>query len=246
MPVLIPALIAVTVMTERFSDDLAMALTGLTITAVDTFRRRVLRIMLRRLGVLVGVTAVSSVAMILVVRQLPWLIPVGAPNWLFPGALGAYGLLAITMFCAQILFVLCRPATALVAMSAGLAVFVAVGVPLAAGGELLAGPLVGFCAGAATAAALSLALTVRTARRRRLGRLLRDVTSPDRPPALSFGKTQVHSRPPRRTTSGQRKRSPADAASGPDPVMGAEPLVCPLRGAHRGSRRRSLRPEGLE
>ena len=165
MPILIPALIAVTVMTERFSDDLAAALIGLTITAVGTFRRRVLRLMFLRLAVLVGVTAASAAVMLLVVRQLPWLVPVGAPDWLFPGALAAYGLLAIAMFCAQILFVLCRPATALVAMSAGLAVFVAVGVPLMAGGQVLAGPLVGFCCGTATAAVLSLVLTVRTARR---------------------------------------------------------------------------------
>ncbi len=165
MPVLIPALIALTVMTERFSDDLATALTGLSISAVGTFRRRVLRLMLLRLAVLIGVTGASSIIMLLVVRQLPWLLPVGAPDWLFPGALAAYGLLAVAMFCAQILFVLSRPATALVTMSAGLAVFVAVGVPLVVGGQVLAGPLVGFCAGALTAAVLSLVLTVRTARR---------------------------------------------------------------------------------
>ncbi len=165
MPVLIPALIAVTIMTERFSDDLAAALTGLTISAVETFRRRVLRLMLLRLAVLVGVTAASSAVMVLVVRQVSWLLPVGAPGWLFPGALAGYGLLAVAMFCAQILFVLCRPATALVAMGVGLAVFVAVGVPLMVAGQALAGPLLGFCAGAAVAAAVSLVLTVRTARR---------------------------------------------------------------------------------
>ncbi len=36
---------------------------------------------------------------------------------------------------------------------------------LTAGGQVLAGPLVGFCCGTATAAVLSLVLTVRTARR---------------------------------------------------------------------------------
>lgn len=165
MPVLIPALIAVTVMTERFSDDLAAALTGLMITEVEAFRRRVLRLVLARLAALILVAGVSSVVMLLVVHRLPWLVPVGAPEWLFPSALAAYGLLAVAMFCAQILFVLCRPATALVALGAGFGVFLAVGAPTTASGDALGGPLVGFVAGAATAAAVSFALTVRTARR---------------------------------------------------------------------------------
>ena len=165
MLVLIPALITVTVMTERFSDDLAAALTGLTITEVVTFRRRVLRLIVLRLVVLIAVTTVSSVGMLLAVQRVPSLLPRGAPDWLFPSALAAYALLSIAMFCAQILFVLCRPATALTAVASGLTVLVAVGVPITLHGHTLAGPLIGFSAGAAVAASVSLALTVRTARR---------------------------------------------------------------------------------
>jgi hypothetical protein len=165
MLVLIPALIAVTVMTERFSDDLAFALGELGITEVATFRRRVVRLVSRRFAILLVVVGLSSAGMLAAVRYLPWLLPKGAPDWLFTTGLVAYSLLAVAMFCAQLLFVLCRPGTALVTMGTGLVVLVAVGVPLVRAGADMAGPVVGFLAGAAVSAALALVLMLRTARR---------------------------------------------------------------------------------
>jgi hypothetical protein len=165
MLVLIPALVAVTVMTERFSDDLASALGELTITEVADFRRRVLRLVGRRFGMLVAVVVISAAAMSAVVDRLPWLLPAGAPDWLFTTGLIAYSLLALTLFCAQLLFVLCRPAAALGAMGSGMLVFGAVGVPLVRSGRVMAGPLIGFLAGSAVAAVVALVLMVRTARR---------------------------------------------------------------------------------
>jgi hypothetical protein len=165
MLVLIPALIAVTVMTERFSDDLAAALGELTITEVDAFRGRVLRLVARRFGMLVVVVAVSAAAMTVAVHRLPWLLPARAPSWLFTVGLVAYSLLALTLFCAQLLFVLCRPAAALATMGSGMLVFAAVGVPLVLSGRVMAGPLVGFLAGSAFAALLAILFMVRTARR---------------------------------------------------------------------------------
>ncbi len=165
MLVLIPALVAVTVMTERFSDDLAAALGELTITEVTDFRRRVLHLIGRRLGVLAAIVGISDVVMLVAVERLPWLLPADAPDWLFPTGLLAYSLLALTLFCAQLLFVLCRPATALVTMGSGMLVLAAVGVPLVQSGRVMAGPLIGFLAGSAVAALLAVALIVRTARR---------------------------------------------------------------------------------
>jgi hypothetical protein len=165
MLVLIPALVAVTVMTERFSDDMATALGELTITDVAAFRRRVLGLVGRRFGMLVAVVVISAAALLVAVDRLPWLLPAGAPEWLFTTGLLAYSLLALTLFCAQLLFVLCRPAIALATMGSGMVVLGAVGVPLVMRGHVVAGPVIGFLAGSASAAVLAVVLIARTASR---------------------------------------------------------------------------------
>ncbi len=162
---LVPALIAMTAMSEGFRPALRDAIHDLRVDEVATFRQRVVRQAARRLVVLLVVLGTCSALLWLVTVRGPRLLPVDAPSHLMPATLAAFALLAVGLACGQLLFVLEQPLLALSGMVGGFLTFLAVAAPVGAVASPPTGALVGLLAGATVAATSAGVTLLRVARR---------------------------------------------------------------------------------